>query len=124
MVLQAIGKDFTICKVEDSSSVDLAQEFVFLSKTDEELSLVCESSSTPPDVKERSDGWRAFRIEGVLDFSLIGILAKISTILADAGIGIFALSTYNTDYIFTRAGQFDRALQVLEAEGYTTQSPQ
>ena len=86
--------------------------------------MVCESSSTPPDVKERSDGWRAFRIEGVLDFSLIGILAKISTLLADAGIAIFALSTYDTDYIFTRAGQFDRALQVLEAEGYTTQSPQ
>ena len=119
MVLQAIGKDFTICKVEDSSSVDLAQEFVFLSKTDEELSLVCESSSTPPDVKERSDGWRAFRIEGVLDFSLIGILAKISTLLADAGIGLFAISTYNTDYILTKAEHFNQALRVLEANGYT-----
>jgi hypothetical protein len=55
----------------------------------------------------------------VLDFSLIGILSKISTILADNEIGIFAVSTYNTDYVFTKAEQFDRALAVLAAAGYT-----
>lgn len=119
MVLKVIEKDFTICKVEDYASVDLAAEYVFFSKTDEEMSMVCESSLTPPNAKERSDGWRAFRIEGTLDFSLIGILAKISTLLADAGIGLFAISTYHTDYILTKAEHFNQALRVLEANGYT-----
>ena len=68
---------------------------------------------------ERDDGWKAFRIQGVLDFSLIGILAKISTILADNGIGIFAISTYNTDYILTKAENYERALEILAKEGYT-----
>ena len=119
MVLQVIDKFFTVCKVEDHDCVDLQAEYVFLSKTDEELSLVCETSDTPPNVLSREDGWQAFRIEGVLDFSLIGILARISTLLADAGIGIFAISTYNTDYIFTKAEHFRQALQVLAESGYT-----
>lgn len=92
---------------------------MFVGKTDDEKSLVCETSLTPPNVMKREDGWRAFRIDGTLDFSLIGILAKISALLADAGIGIFAISTFDTDYILTRAGDFDPALEVLEANGYT-----
>ena len=57
-------------------------------------------------------------IQGTLDFSLIGILAKISNILAENKIGIFAISTYNTDYILTRQAQFQQALQVLQQAGY------
>lgn len=121
MVLKVIGKEFSVCKVEDFSSIDLAGEFVFIGKTDEEKSLVCETRLVPPNVTAREDGWRAFRIEGVLDFSLIGILAGISGLLADAGIGIFAVSTFNTDYVLTKAGDFDRALQVLEENGFTVQ---
>ena len=56
----------------------------------------------PKDALERDDGWRAFRIQGVLDFSLIGILSAISAVLAENHIGIFAVSTYNTDYILTK----------------------
>ena len=59
-----------------------------------------------------------YRIEGILDFSLIGILAKISTCLAENGIGIFAISTFNTDYILTKAENFEKAVKTLEAEGY------
>lgn len=62
--------------------------------------------------------WSAFRIGGVLDFSLIGILSKISNILADNNIGIFAISTYNTDYILTKTTDFQSALRVLEEVGY------
>lgn len=68
---------------------------------------------------ERDDGWRGFRIQGVLDFSLIGILAKLSGILAEHQIGIFAVSTYNTDYILVKEENFERALNVLASEGYT-----
>lgn len=118
MVLQVIDKLFTVCKVEDYACVDLQAEYVFLSKTDEELSLVCETSDTPPNVLAREDGWRAFRIEGTLDFSLVGILASITTLLADAGIGIFAISTFNTDYILVKAENLNPALQVLAQNGY------
>lgn len=119
MVLKVIDKEFSVCKVEDYSLVDLGAEFVFVGKTDEERSLVCETSLTPPNVTACEDGWRAFRIEGMLDFSLVGVLAKISGLLADAGIGIFAVSSFNTDYILTKAGNFERALQVLKANGFT-----
>lgn len=71
-----------------------------------------------PKTVERDDGWRGFRIQGVLDFSLIGILSKLSGILAEHEIGIFAISTYNTDYILVKEENFARALSVLAAEGY------
>lgn len=64
-------------------------------RTDEELSLVCTTDHAPVNTMERDDGWKAFKIQGVLDFTLKGILARISTILADNNIDIFAISTYN-----------------------------
>ena len=72
----------------------------------------------PGNTTERDDGWRAFRIVGVLDFSLVGILAGISEILAENRIGLFAVSTYNTDYILTKTENFERALDVLRNAGY------
>ena len=70
------------------------------------------------DTTDCDDGWKGFRIQGVLDFSLIGTLSKISGILADNKIGIFAVSTYNTDYILVKKENFERALEVLASEGY------
>ncbi len=75
-------------------------------------------SEVPSNVIKRDDGWRAFRIQGVLDFSLIGILAKIASVLADNGISIFAVSTYNTDYVMVKKENFQDALEVLAAAGY------
>ena len=118
MELQVIPHDFSICKLLDPATVNLDQDYYFLSKTDQELSLVCPSENVPLGVTKRDDGWKAFRIQGVLDFSLIGILSKISTLLAENRIGIFAVSTYNTDYIFTKADHFAGALAVLAAAGY------
>ena len=111
--------NLTVCKVDDISAVNLSTKFFFISRTDEELSLVCRTEDAPEHTLERDDGWRAFRIEGVLDFSLIGILSKLSTILAENGIGIFAVSTFNTDYVLVKAENFDRALSTLTIEGYT-----
>ena len=116
--IKSINKEFSVCKVEDYTQTDLTQEYCFIGKTDEENSLVCETGQVPANVTERDDGWRAFRIEGVLDFSLIGILSKISAILAEAKIGIFAVSTFNTDYILVKAENFEKALSVLAAAGY------
>ena len=67
---------------------------------------------------QQDDGWKAFRIQGVLNFSLIGILAKIAAALADNGISIFAVSTYNTDYVLMKKENYQKALDVLKALGY------
>lgn len=119
MKLVPIEEAFSVCKVADYSLVDLEAPFMFTGRTDEERSLVCPTASVPANATERDDGWRAFRIEGVLDFSLIGILAKISTCLAENDIGLFAISTFNTDYILTKAENFRRALDVLAAAGFS-----
>ncbi|MDO5521767.1 MAG: ACT domain-containing protein [bacterium] len=119
MEIKRFEEAFSVCKVMDYSEVDLKDQFCFLSKTDEELSLVCLTKSVPNNTTEREDGWRAMRIQGVLDFSLIGILSKISTILADSKIGIFAISTFNTDYILTKEENYEKAIQVLGDTGYT-----
>jgi hypothetical protein len=118
MELKIINQEFSICKVEDLSQIDYSDEFCFIGKTDEELSLVCSTELVPQNAIECDNGWKAFRIQGVLDFSLIGILSKISTLLADNKIGIFAVSTYNTDYILTNKENFEKAISVLECNGY------
>ena len=101
-----------------NSQIDFDSEFFFIGRTEEEKSLVCMTEHVPGNVTERDDGWKAFRIEGVLDFSLIGILSKISALLAENEIGIFAISTYNTDYILTKKENYAKALEVLEHAGY------
>jgi hypothetical protein len=118
MEIKKIEYDFSVCKVKDYSLVDLSKEFVFVGKTDEENSLVCPTSEVPSNVTDRDDGWKAFRIQGVLDFSLIGILSANSGILAEHKIGIFAISTFNTDYILTKAENFQRAAEALARAGY------
>ncbi|MBR6400493.1 MAG: ACT domain-containing protein [Firmicutes bacterium] len=118
MQLQKLPYSLTVCKVQSTSRLDLTKDFYFIAKTDEEISLVCKAEDTPKDTVERSDGWKAFRIQGVLDFSLIGILSKLTGILADNKIGIFAVSTFNTDYILVKAENFDKAAEVLSNKGY------
>ena len=118
MELKILKQDFSIGKLHDGSQADLQNEFCFFAKTDQENSLVCPTEFMPDDMIEREDGWRAFRIQGILDFSLIGILAEISSMLADHKIGIFVISTYNTDYILTKAENFERAVRVLADHGY------
>lgn len=111
--------DLTVCKVADMAAVDLSKDFFFLGKTDEEISLVCKTEDTPAMTTGLEDGWKGFRIQGVLDFSLIGILSKISSVLAENKIGIFAVSTYNTDYILVKSEDFGRAISALKDAGYT-----
>ena len=118
MEIKKIDHNFSVCQVEDYSLVNLNSEYSFIGKTDEEKSLVCITDEVPANVIQRDDGWKAFRIQGVLDFSLIGILAKIAAALADNGISIFAVSTYNTDYVLMKRENYQKALDVLKALGY------
>lgn len=118
MEIRKIEGDFSVCRLSNLSEVNFADEFYFIGKTDEELSLVCRTEFVPSNTETREDGFRAFRIEGVLDFSLVGILSRISALLAEQKIGIFAVSTYNTDYILTKREDFDRAVEILKENGY------
>ena len=118
MELKKLNRDFSVCKVEDYSFVNWDAEYCFTGKTDEECSLVCITEDVPANVVLRDDGWRGFRIQGMLDFSLVGILSKIAVILADNGISIFTVSTYNTDYVFIKNENYQKALKVLARSGY------
>lgn len=118
LTIKPITEEFAVCQVEDYSQVNLENPFVFTGATDDEKSLVCPIALVPENALSVDKTWSAFRIEGVLDFSLIGILSKISSLLAENNIGIFAISTYNTDYILTKTTDFQSALRVLEEAGY------
>jgi len=118
MEIKKINQDFSVCKVMDYSLVNLNAEYCFVGKTDEEKSLVCVTSDVPSNVIERDDGWKGFRIQGILDFSLIGILSKIADVLAKNSISIFAISTYNTDCVLIKKKSYQRALDILEHSGY------
>ena len=118
MGIKRIDYDFSICKVEDYSLADLTMEYCFFAKTDEENSIVCITEYVPENTTACDHVWKAFRIQGVLDFSLIGILSELSTLLAENKIGIFAVSTYNTDYILTKKENYDKALEILSKAGY------
>ena len=118
MKLKKLPYTLTVCKLETVEQIDLNAGFDFIGRTDEEISLVCRTECTPARTLEREDGWRGFRIEGTLDFSLIGILSPIAAILAENKIGIFAVSTYNTDYVLVKEENFDKAMTALKAAGY------
>ena len=116
--LKFFDYDFTVCKLTDVAELKPRGEIYFIGKTDEEFSLVCETENVSENTLEREDGWRAFRIEGVLDFSLTGILSKVSAVLAENKIGIFAVSTYNTDYILVKSENVEKAKKALSDSGY------
>ena len=118
MEIKKIHQDFSVCKVMDYSLVNIDAEYSFIGKTDEEKSLVCITSDVPPNVIQRDDGWKGFCIQRILDFSLIGILSKIAKILAENSISIFAISTYNTDYVLIKKENYQKALDILKDSGY------
>ncbi len=92
-------------------------QFYSISKTDDELSIVC-NSTTRLNSEKSETGWSCIKVEGPLDFSLTGILAKISTVLAEAEISIFTISTFDTDYILVKSEKLPVAKEALLAYGY------
>ena len=99
MELKIIPDKLTVCKVKDIADIDMSADLYFIGKTDEELSLVCITSDVPVHTTNRNDGWRGFRIEGELDFAPVSSLSVLSALLFEHHIDIFAVSTFNTDYI-------------------------
>lgn len=120
MQLEILYNKLKVVKLKTNEIVPkgvFEQEFYSITKTNEELSIVVdEDINISSDIVEYN--WRAMKIVGTLDFSLIGILSRISTILAQAEISIFAISTYNTDYILLKANKLEKAIEVLKQNNY------
>ena len=123
MLLQIIEGKFSVCKVENLRAVNFHVPWLFVGKTDAEISVVCLTVDVPHATLTREDGWRALRVAGQMDFGLTGVLAGLSSTLAQAGISIFALSTFDTDYILVKAENLDLAVSALEAKGYSVERP-
>ena len=123
MQLQIIEGKFSVCKVENLRAVNFNVPWLFVGKTDTEISVVCLTADVPHATLAREDGWRALRVAEQMDFALTGVLAGISTVLAQAGISIFAVSTFDTDYILMKAENLGLAQTALEAGGYTIENP-
>lgn len=119
MNLKKLPYELSVCKLNSNADFNFNLNFCFYAKTDNELSLVCKTQDVPSNAICCDDGWNGFYFDEMLDFSLIGILSKISAVLAENDIGIFAVSTYNTDYILVKSENFDKTVSVLKSNGYT-----
>lgn len=118
--LSVLEDHFAVCRLESDSEVpDWTSEngFFSITRTPDELSVVCPEQNVPDGAKFEG-GWRAFRIEGPLDFSLVGVLASIAGPLADAGISVFTISTYDTDYVLVNEDQLGSAIVALRDNGH------
>ena len=121
MKLSLTPDRLTVCQLPPDAAIPAwaakAKPFLSITRTTEELSIVCSEKNAPADVKQET-GWRAFMIKGPLDFGLTGILTSVLDPLAQAGISIFAISTYHTDYILVKADKVEAATAALHAAGH------
>ena len=120
LTIRLLKDSYAVCRLakDDKPPVWINDsEFYSVTKTADELSVVCLQKGIPNDIKCEKD-WRILKVEGPLDFSLIGILSSISTILAQQRISIFAVSTYDTDYILVKDADIDSAVKALADENY------
>jgi hypothetical protein len=120
LTLDLLGDELAVCRLPVDGSVPnwaWSGELTSITCSDDELSVVCAADTVPAEVV-RNAGWRALRVRGPLDLGLVGVLAGLSSALADAGVSIFALSTYDTDYVLVRESQLDTAVAALQGAGY------
>ena len=120
LVLSMLSETFTIHKLSPDASIPeeiLKSNFYSVSKTENELSLVC-SEVVEVQSLQSSNGWKCIKVKGPLDFNLTGILAGISDILTKGNISIFAISTFDTDYILIRSQDLSSARNKLMKADY------
>ncbi len=121
LCLSEMSGVFAVCHLDAAAEIPVwakQADFCSITRTTEELSIVCLEAQVPPGVTCEK-GWRGLKVEGPLDFGLVGVLASIAQPLAEAAIPIFALGTYNTDYILVKEHQYEAAKRTLSASGHT-----
>jgi uncharacterized protein len=119
LTLTVLPKPLAICRLSVDEAVPewaMIGEFVSITHTGDELSIVCAEANVPADVKA-DRGWRALKVEGPLDLALTGVLASLANPLAEARINIFAISTFETDYLLVKGYNLARACAVLQQAG-------
>jgi hypothetical protein len=118
--LLLLSETLCICRLERNAPIPewaLTGGFSSITRTGQELSVVCPQDQVPPGILKQ-EGWKALQVEGPLDFSLTGVLASLTAPLAREGISVFAISTYDTDYLLVKEAQLEGAIQRLREEGY------
>lgn len=123
MKLIVFPDKLAICRLSSNDSIPAwasQSEFFSITKTSDEISIVCAEHFVPTGVKVNQP-WRAIKVEGPLDFSLIGILSSLTAVLASEKISVFVLSTFDTDYLLVQSHQLDAAVKVLTLNGHVVE---
>ena len=121
LVLEVLAGDFTVSRLSPGEPVPpwaTAADFSSVTRTAEELSIICPSSQVPAVIKSER-GWSLVKFCGPLDFGAVGVLAAVTAPLARAGISLLAIGTFDTDYVLIKSVRLDEAVRVLEAAGHT-----
>ena len=120
MQLTVLKGTYAICRLDHDSPIPLwvhaSHGFASITYTQDELSIVCQEKYVPAEIKQER-GWRILKMIGPLDFSLVGIISRITGILANAGVSLFTVSTYETDFILVKQEALDHAIQALSEAG-------
>ncbi|MGA9533441.1 MAG: ACT domain-containing protein [Anaerolineales bacterium] len=120
-VLELLPKTFAVAQLAPETALPdwaLSGGFGSITRTADELSIVCEEAAVPAEVHAER-GLRCLRVAGPLAFELVGVLESIARPLAAAGVSIFAVSTYDTDYLLVQSADLDSALDALSAAGHS-----
>lgn len=126
LTLTVLPDTFAICRLSPAEDVPdwaMIGEFVSITHTGDELSIVCAEANVPSSVKA-DRGWRILKVEGPLDLALTGVLASLANPLADAKINTFAVSTFDTDYLLVKEYNLTRACEVLQQAGHVVTDAQ
>lgn len=120
LTLSLLPETLAICRLPPAASLPgwaMRGEIFSITRTADEVSIVCAQTNVPDGVQS-DRGWRALRVEGPLDLSLVGVLASLATPLAGAGVNVFALSTYDTDYLLVKQDRLEEAARALRTAGF------
>lgn len=120
LTLSVLPESFAVCKLNPNEQIPswtYSGIFYSITKTTDELSLVCEEKFVPENIKSEKY-WKALKVEGQLDFSLVGIMKNLSGILADGGVSVFVISTFDTDYILVKEENLEKAKELLIKAGH------
>jgi uncharacterized protein len=123
--LTLLPDTLAICRLPRDADIPgwlFASDFYSITRTADELSLVCHQRDVPDDVRS-DDDWRCLKVHGPLAFSMVGVMASLATPLAAAGVSIFVISTFDTDYLLVKQAHLESALAALTAAGHSIIRP-
>lgn len=125
LTLTLLAGEFAICRLPPDAPVPAwadSASFTSITRTAEELSITCDRERIPADVQAQP-GWRCLKVEGPFDLNTtVGVLATLAEPLAQVGVSLYVVSTYDTDYLFVRGEQLDRTMATLTGQGHTIRS--